>query len=271
VTAAPLPEPTTPPTLPPLPTATTVPATAVPKQLPQESTSAIGLWTDQLASPANWPGFLDLASGSGAQDYQQEHNLRLVTLANQQVSTIDEGEADALRADTPDWLLYDRNKRLTFSSGDNTQALLNIRNEEVRNKLAEDVAKAIGDGNAQGVVLSGLGSDLIRSSATPVFTGTTAFTEDQRREAVEGLLRTIRARVPDKLLIVGGYAWEDGAAFGARPDEAQNLATIADGVHIEEFLRAPISRTNAFKSEANWKKDVDYLSAVSQDDNLLLL
>jgi hypothetical protein len=271
VTAAPLPEATVAPTLAPLPTNTPVPATAVPKQLPQESTSAIGLWSDRLALAQSWPGFLDLAGGSGAQDYQQQRNQRLITLASQQVNRITEERVPDLQANSPDWLLYDRNKRVTFSSSDADGALLNIRNEAVRNQLAEDVVKAIAVANSQGVVLSGVGEDLIRTASAPVFTGTRAFTTDQRRDAVEGLLRTIRQRVPDKLLILGGYAWKDGTAFGALADEAQNLATLADGVHIEAFLRSPISRTNEFKPEAAWKRDVDYLSNVSQDNKVVLI
>jgi hypothetical protein len=254
-----------------LPTNTPVPATAVPKQLPQESTSAIGLWSDRLALAQSWPGFLDLAGGSGAQDYQQQRNQRLITLASQQVNRITEERVPDLQANSPDWLLYDRNKRVTFSSSDADGALLNIRNEAVRNQLAEDVVKAIAVANSQGVVLSGVGEDLIRTASAPVFTGTRAFTTDQRRDAVEGLLRTIRQRVPDKLLILGGYAWKDGTAFGALADEAQNLATLADGVHIEAFLRSPISRTNEFKPEAAWKRDVDYLSNVSQDNKVVLI
>jgi hypothetical protein len=104
-----------------------------------------------------------------------------------------------------------------------------------------------------------------------VFTGTTAFTENQRRDAVEGMLRAIRAKLPDKLIIIDGYAWRDGGAFAAKPNEAQELGAIGDGVLIGEFLRAPISDTKAFKSETNWKRDVDYLAAISQDDRIVLL
>jgi hypothetical protein len=133
------------------------------------------------------------------------------------------------------------------------------------------VAAAAAERDYEGVVLSGVGVDLIRPSAAPIYTGTRVFTPDQRRDAVEGLLRAIRARVPEKLMIIGGYAWRDGTAFGALAEEAQDLATLADGVHIEAFLRSPISRTTEFKSEANWKKDVDYLSAVSLDDKIVLI
>lgn len=271
VAAAPLPEPTVTPTLAPLPTPTLVPATAVPKQLPQESTSAIGLWNDNVASIASFPGFLDLAGGSGAFDFRDQRNQRLITLASEQAQTGDPGSASALRAERPGWLLFDRNRRVVMSSIDEDAPVLDIRNEDVRNRLAEDVATAVAQRDYAGIVVDGIGVDLIRPAAAPIFTGTRVFTADQRRDAVEGLLRAIRSRVPDKLLIVGGYAWRDGTAFSALAEEAQNLATLADGVHIEAFLRSPISRTNEFKSEANWKRDVDYLSAVSQDNKVVLI
>jgi hypothetical protein len=271
VAAAPLPEATATPTLAPLPTPTLVAATAVPKQLPQESTSAIGLWSDNLPSAQAFPGFLDLAAGAAAFDLKQQRNQRLVTLTAGQAQTAEAGSAQDLRANRPGWLLFDRNRRVVMSSADEGAPVLDIRNDEVRNKLAEDVANAVAQRDYEGIVVNGIGVDIIRPSAAPIFTGTKVFTTDQRRDAVEGLLRAIRSRVPDKLLIIGGYAWRDGTAFGALAEEAQNLATLADGVHIDAFLRSPISRTNEFKSEANWKKDVDYLSAVSQDNKVVLL
>jgi hypothetical protein len=270
VAAEPLPEATATPTLAPLPTATHMPATAVPKQLPQESTAAIGLWSDAVASAETFPGFLDLAQGNASLDLKQQRNQRLITLTGQQVQTADPATLQELRSSRPGWLLFDRNRRVVESSVDD-RPLLDIRNDEVRNKLADDVAAAAAERDYEGVVLSGVGVDLIRPSAAPIYTGTRVFTQDQRRDAVEGLLRAIRARVPEKLMIIGGYAWRDGTAFGALAEEAQDLATLADGVHIEAFLRSPISRTTEFKSEANWKKDVDYLSAVSQDDKIVLI
>jgi hypothetical protein len=158
-----------------------------------------------------------------------------------------------------------------MSSADNTAPLLDIRNADVRNQLAENVAKVISDTNAQGIVLNNVGVDLIRPTNTPIFTGTRAFTGDQRRDAVDGLLRAIRARVQDKLVIVGGYLWEDGTAYNADAQGARDLSAIVDGVHIDEFMRSPISRTNEFRSEAAWKRDIDYLSTISQDDRVVLI
>jgi hypothetical protein len=36
-------------------------------------------------------------------------------------------------------------------------------------------------------------------------------------------------------------------------------------------MRSPISRTNEFRSEAAWKRDIDYLSTISQDDRVVLI
>ncbi|MFC1466376.1 MAG: putative glycoside hydrolase [Candidatus Brachytrichaceae bacterium NZ_4S206] len=271
VTAAPLPEPTATPTPEPIPTPTAPPPTAVPKRFPQESTSAIGLWSDTIASAQSFPGFLDLAAGDAARDYQRERNQLLVTLTEKRVSTANGDQLADLQANRSDWLLYDRNKRVVFSSADKSAPLLDIRNEAVRDQLAEDIAKAINDGGFEGILIDDVGVDLIRPASPPVYTGTQVFTEQQRRDAVEGLLRTIRARIPDKLMIIGGYAWKDGLAFAARSDEAQTLATLADGIHIAEFLRSPISKTTEFKPEANWKRDIDYLSVASQDNKVVLL
>ncbi len=271
VTAAPLPEPTPTPTVPPVPTPTPPPPTAVPKRFPQESTAAIGLWSDALTATQPFPGFLDIAVGDAARDYQRERNPLLVTLTKKSVSVANGDQLADLQANKPDWLLYDRNKRVAFSSADKSAPLLDIRNEAVKDRLAEDIAGAINTGGFEGVLIDDVGVDLIRPTAAPIYTGTQTFTEQQRRSAVEGLLRTLRARIPSKLIIIGGYAWKDGLAFAARSDEAQTLATLADGIHIAEFLRAPISKTTEFKSEANWKRDVDYLSVASQDNKIVLL
>jgi hypothetical protein len=270
VTPAPLPEATATPTLAPLPTPTTAPATPAPTQKPQESTATIGLWSDRV-SDASFPGFLDLAMGAAANEYKQARNQLMMTMSAEQVFTAPADQLATLRTDRPDWLLYDRQRRVAFSSANNTAPLLNIRNADVRNQLATNVANVISNTNAQGIILNGLGADLIRPSNAPIYTGTRAFTDDQRREAVEGLLRAIRDRTPGKLLIIGGYLWKDGTAYNADAQNARDLSAIADGVHIDEFMRSPISKTTEFRSEAAWKRDVDYLSSISQDGRVVLI
>lgn len=270
VTPAPLPEVTATPTLAPLPTATLAPATPTPTEKPQESTATIGLWSNRV-NDAGFPGFLDLAAGVAVNEYKQARNQLMMSLATDQVYTAPPEQLAALRADKPGWLLYDRQRRVAYSSADNTVPLLNISNADVRNQLAENIAGVISNTNAQGAILSGLGVDLIRTTNTPIYTGTKAFTDDQRRESVEALLRAIRERTPGKLLIVGGYLWKDGTAYNADAQNARNISAIADGVHIDEFLRSPISKTNEFRNEAAWKRDVDYLSSISQDDRVVLI
>ncbi len=270
VTAGPLPQASPTPTLLPLAKPTDLPATVVPKKLPLDSTSAIGLWSDRITDTQAFTGVVDVATGN-ASLAMQKTDLALVSLNERQVYT---GYGDTITdvvANHRDWVLYDRNGKATYSSGDNSQPLLNIRNSEVITQLADDVHKLVYDGRYDGILITGVGNDLIRSNTPPMITGTNKFTDKQRQDAVEVLLRAIRTSVPDKLLIIGGYAWQDGAAYSAKPSATQDLGSIGDGVYIDQFLRAPISSTTSFKSESDWKKDIDYLAAISQDGKIVLI
>jgi hypothetical protein len=270
VTAGPLPEPSVTPTLPPLDKPTDIPPTVVPKKLPLDSTSAIGLWSDKITSTTTFTGVVDLATGNAALELRKT-NLALVGLNERQMyygfgSTI----TDVL-ANHAGWVLYDKNGKVVVASTNGQEPLLNIRNDEVKGQLADDVSKLVQAGNYDGIVLTGVGSELIRSSSSPVFTGTKVFTDQQRRNAVESLLQTVHAKIPNKLMIIGGYAWEDGTAYGAYSTDSQYLASLGDGIYIDKFLRAPISDTATYKSEANWKKDIDYLASTSQDGKIVLI
>lgn len=270
VTAGPLPQPSATPTLLPLAKPTDLPPTVVPKKLPLESTSAIGLWSDQIHATQEFTGVVDLATGDAALAMQKT-DLALVSLGQRQVYS---GYGDTITdvvTNHHDWLLYDKNGKVAYSSSDNSQPLLNIRSSEVITQVSDDVKKIVYSGHYDGILIEGAGDDLIRSNNPPVVTGTTKFTVQQRLDAVETLLRAIRASVPDKLLIIGGYAWRDGAAYSVKPSTSQDLGTIGDGVYIDQFLRAPISSTTTYKSETEWKKDVDYLAAISQDGKIVLI
>ncbi|HQV70693.1 MAG TPA: putative glycoside hydrolase [Thermoflexales bacterium] len=267
VTPAPLPMPTITPTLPPVAKPTAPPATAVPKKQPIDSTAAIGLWGDRLDGSQAFGGFLDLASG-GVGQAMAKQNIALVTLGARQVYFDFAENYTDTKASRPNWFLQDKDGKLVFASNTNAP-LLNIREPDVRSYIAGEVAKAAQ--GFDGIVIDGLGADLIRPSASPIFSGTKPFSDTQRQEAAESLLRAIRASVPDKLLIMTGYAWKDGTVYAARTGEAQDIAGIADGVHISEWLRNPISGTKDFKTEAGWKRDVDYLSAISADGKVVLV
>jgi len=130
VTAAPPPQATLTPTPQPLPTDTPIPPTPAPKRKPQESTAAIGLWSSQLQSAEAFPGFLDLAVGDAARDYQRTRNQFLIALAQQQAAAAAPEQLSELRTSRPDWLLYDRNRRIAFSSANSQAPLLDIRKEE---------------------------------------------------------------------------------------------------------------------------------------------
>lgn len=270
VTAGPLPEPSATPTLPPLAEPTSIPPTIAPKKQPIDSTSAIGLWSDQIASTQTFTGVVDLATGPAVVEMQKT-NLALVSLVERQITQGYGNVVTDVVANHANWLLYDKNGNVVYSKAGAGEPLLNIRDDEVKAQLGDDVVKLVQDGGYDGVVLDGVGAELIRSNTPPVFTSTKTFTEQQRRDAVEGVLRSIRAKLPDKLMIIGGYAWEDGNAYNVKPTDSQDLATLGDGVHIDKFMRAPISDTTSFKSETDWKEDVDYLSAISQDNKIVLV
>jgi hypothetical protein len=270
VTAGPLPVSSPTPTLAPVEQPTAIPPTASPKKLPIDSTAAIGIWSDIITSGNVFTGVVDIGTGSVIRQLQQS-NLAFVSMARRQVNAGFGSIITDVLLNHADWLLYDKNAKPVFSSRDNNEPLLNIRQDEVKTQIADDLVKLLQAGPYDGILLDNVGFDLIRANNTPVFTGTKAFTTDQRKSAVEGLLRTIRARIPSQLMIIGGYAWEDGGAFNANISDAQELATLGDGVHIDKFLRAPISPTAEFKSESNWKKDIDFLAAISQDGKIVLV
>jgi hypothetical protein len=270
VTAGPLPEPTVTPTLPPLAEPTAVPPTVAPKKQPIDSTSAIGLWSNRIQSTQSFTGVVDLAAGPAALEMEKT-NYALVSLTGLQVYYGYGNTINDVAANHPNWLLYDKNGKIAYAKTGAGEPLLNIREDEVKNQIADDVVNMVKNDGYDGVVLVGVGMELIRSDTPPVYTSTKTFTEQQRRDAVEGLLRTVRAKLTDKLLIIGGYAWEDGAAYSARTSEAQDLSTLGDGIYIDKFLRDPISATTSFKSEADWKKDVDYLAAISQDGKIVMI
>ena len=267
VTAAPLPEATAVPTAPPLATLTAAPATSTPKREPQVSTNAIGLWHSRLNSGQTYPGFLDIAVGAGAPAYRTQSNQLLLALTSQGVSTgLGASITDVLESKAK-WVLYDKNKRLAL--GANGEPLLDIRTDAVVTSVVDAIASASAE--YDGVLINDVGNDLIRVNNTPMFTGTKAFTEQQRRDAVEVLVRALRVRLRDKIVIIGGYAWRDGTVYGARPSEALDVSALVDGVHIEAFARNPISATNEFKTETNWKRDIDMLAELSKDNRVVMV
>ena len=270
VTAGPLPVSSPTPTLAPVEQPTAVPPTASPKKLPIDSTAAIGIWSDIITSANVFTGVVDLGTGNAIRQVQQS-NLAFVSMARRQVTSGFGSIITDVQSNHANWLLYDKNAKLVFSSRSSGEPLLNIREEEIKIQIADDIVKSVQEGSYDGILLDNVGIDLIRVKDTPVYTGTKAFTPEQRKNTVEGLLRTIRARMPSQLMIIGGYAWEDGGAFNANISDAQELATLGDGVHIDKFLRAPISPTTEYKSESIWKKDIDYLAAISQDGKIVLV
>ncbi len=269
VTAAPLPESSPTPTLPPLATPTLPPPTAVPKKLPQDTTNAIGLWSERLSATQPFTGFLDVAYGAGAVELQKT-NPSLITLDSRQMNIGFTDNYTDIRKSNPAWILTDARGRIAFSTREGVP-LVNIRDESVRDQIATNVVNWIAERNYDGIVLNQVGVDLIRTTNSPTYTSNKPYTEQQRRDTVEALVRAIRAKSPEKVIIIGGYAWRDGTAYAARSSEAQDLAAIVDGVHIDEFLHNPISPTTEFRTDTAWQRDIDYLSEISKDGRVVLV
>ncbi len=82
--------------------------------------------------------------------------------------------------------------------------------------------------------------------------------------STDALLASLRAPLGKRLLVASTYAWNDGAAYAAHTADAQALLKRVDGACLCNFLRASDTPTQTFKSEVEWKKDVDALAALSQ-------
>ena len=269
VNAAPMAEPTATATLPPLATSTLPPPTDVPRKAPADTSATAGLWSDQLTETQTFTGYLDIAVGPAAFNLLAT-NSTLIALTSRQFHVGFVDNVASIQDSNPEWLLFDSRKRLATSTREK-QPLVNISNETVKDQIAKNVANWVAERNYDGIILNDVGVDLIRASNSPIYTGTKAFTTDQRKDAVENLLRAIRGSVPDKIVIVGGYAWRDGTAYAADEDESSTLSAIVDGVSIDEFMRSPISDTTDFRSEVAWKRDIDFLSAISADNRIVLV
>lgn|GEM_PF-1364701 len=269
VAVAPMAEPTATPTLVPLATSTELPPTTVPRRAPADTSATVGLWSDQLTETQPFTGYLDLVVGPAAFNLQP-NNAALIGLTSRQFHIGFLDNSDSIQESNPEWLLFDSRKRLALSTRERGP-LVNISNETVKDQIAKNVANWVAERNYDGIILNDVGVDLIRTTSSPIYTGTKTFTDAQRKDAVENLLRAIRGSVPDKIVIVGGYAWRDGTAYAADSDESSTLGAIVDGISIDEFLRSPISDTTAFRSEAAWKRDVDYLSEISADNRIVLV
>lgn len=263
----PVPKPTVTPTTVVVPPTSVLPTPAA-KRIPQDTSATIGLWGRDLTADQPISATIDLGVGEWALKLQSK-NAQAVALAYQASHVGFENDPNVATT-KPSQVLFDKDKKLALSS-DTRQPLLNIRDTEVRVLIGNQAAELVQRGNYDGILLDGLGQDLIRPSAAPIFTGTKEFTEQQRRDAVEGLLRNVKTKFPTKLLIVGGYAWKDGNAYMPRQEEARALAEVGDGIYVSEFLRVPISKTTDFRSEANWRKDIDMLASASFGDRIVLL
>ena len=85
------------------------------------------------------------------------------------------------------------------------------------------------------------------------------------------LLASVRSALDKHLLIADTYAWTDGAAYEGHSSDVALLVGRVDGVCLCNFLHSTGAPLTIFKSETEWKKDVDALAALSSYPNLVTL
>jgi hypothetical protein len=90
-------------------------------------------------------------------------------------------------------------------------------------------------------------------------------------DAANALLASLRGPLGSRLLIASTYAWHDGASYAQHSADAQKLLARVDGACLCDFLRVGDAPLDQFKTEAEWKQDVDALAALSQSPNALVL
>lgn len=84
-------------------------------------------------------------------------------------------------------------------------------------------------------------------------------------------LDTLRAALGARLLIANTFAWTDGAAYFKHTSEAVALLGKVDGVCLCNFLRRTSTPLNGFKTEVEWKQDIDALAALSAKPDVVVL
>ena len=124
VTAGPLPRATATATLAPVAVPTSPPPTSAPKTFPVDTSATVGVWSNRVGR--EFTGTVDLAVGADAIELRKA-NLRLVTLASQQVYSGFARVISETRATNPGYLLYDKDGKVALAPGGDA-AVLNIRN-----------------------------------------------------------------------------------------------------------------------------------------------
>ncbi len=89
--------------------------------------------------------------------------------------------------------------------------------------------------------------------------------------STDKLLTSIGNTRSARLLIADTFAWSDGAAFAEHSSEANTLLARVDGACLCSFLRSADAPVQTFKSEADWKEDVDALATLSLSPKLIML
>ena len=137
-----------------------------------------------------------------------------------------------------------------------------------RNQVAANCAGAVASSGYDGCILDNLGfgpvSYLDDKTGAPMNPATAAvYTKSEWMAETVALASHVRAANPG--VPVAGNGIRDGQAYWAVDGTTQPLVGQLDFVMMENFLRGSTVDVTAFKSEADWKLDIDALAAAEAE------
>ncbi len=205
-------------------------------------------------------------NGKVAYLHQQNPSLQVLPYLNALVAVKNESDWAYINANHPDWFLKDASGNRVYEKSFPNNFLLNPNNVDwkaYRAQQLQDYTVAKGyDGVYLDVILPWINSGTIYYNAQPVNPATGGlFTNAEWKQANIGFLDSMKQAIgPAKTLMINGlsngdtyYSW-DVAAY----------MTKADAGLMEGFLRWGQQAASFNKTETEWKKDIDALSAVAQ-------
>jgi len=95
------------------------------------------------------------------------------------------------------------------------------------------------------------------------------YTNAQWRHDLIGLMSTVKQKLGNKLLIFNGL--NTGNEYYGNNDPDPLDSSSADGLMIEGFIRWVSDPLSSYRSETNWKKDVDLLAKVSAANKIIMV
>jgi len=159
------------------------------------------------------------------------------------------------------WHVHDsRGHRVTTYQFGND--LMNPTNSEWRRTVAERCAAVLSATHYDGCFLDNLGQGSLSVgyvTASPVNPATgKAWAPAAWMTATSQLAASVQAAHPSAVMVANGLG--RGAIFSGRDGTAPLLSTVA-GAMSEIWLRTPTDPASHYRSEADWKADVDMLAA----------